>query len=179
MHQIQNCNRRSSSLSIISMREDHCKRMQWHVTTVWRSWLSSSPKCEKLKMKCSADFGSCLYCCRWIMAFHTCIQSSDHTNDKLRGGKGIEEGCCLLSFQCSTTTHTLQVVCSKDPWIISVSGSVPPWTRSAPIFQPRNLGPQTTVGFKAIYKLSLQLRPPRRRLAPDPLPFIGCVLIAE
>ena len=49
----------------------------------------------------------------------------------------------------------------------------------APILRLRNLGPRTALGIKAIYKLSPLLRPPRRCLAPDPLPFIGFVLIAE
>ncbi len=47
----------------------------------------------------------------------------------------------------------------------------PWWTRSAPVLQLRNLGLQSTVSIKAIYKLSLQLWPSRRCLAPDPFAF--------
>lgn len=84
----------------------------------------------------------------------------------------------LLSKAQHTPRHRL-FMWSADTWIINASGSVPQWTRSAPILRLKNLGLSTTVSIKAIYKLSLQLWPSHRHLALEPLPFIGCVLIAE
>lgn len=94
-----------------------------------------------------------------------------------------EKGCCLLFLSKAQYTpwHTLSKWSAAKTHNSSafLARSPPGELARAPILQLRNLGPRTALGIKAIYKLSPPLRPPRRCLAPDPLPFIGFVLIAE
>ena len=65
------------------------------------------------------------------------------------------------------------------PLVHSLAPSLKPPAQELQASKLRNLGLQTMVCIKAIYNLSpCSSDPPRQCLAADPLPFIGCVLIA-